>query len=94
MKLRNTTLTTVLFTAMAFSGSVFAESPACGDPKDDSWLAEEAILEQVQGMGYAIDTLGVSEGNCYELTGKNTNGDSVIAFLDPRTGEILEETMQ
>jgi len=94
MKIRNTTLTIALFSAMAFSGSALAESPACGDPRDDSWMAEELILEKVQDMGYAIDTLGVSEGNCYEMTGKNTSGESIIAFLDPRTGDIVEEAMQ
>jgi len=94
MKLRNIGLTTCVLTVLAFSGQAFAESPACGDPKDDSWMAEDVILEKVQGMGYAVDSIGVSEGNCYELTGQNTNGESVVTFLDPRTGDIIEEAVQ
>jgi len=94
MKLRTIAITTSMFAALAVSGAAFAESPACGDPKDDSWMAEDVILEKVQGMGYAVDSIGVSDGNCYELTGQNTNGDSVITYLDPRSGEIVDEAVQ
>jgi len=94
MKLRNIGLMTSMLTALAFSGAAFAESPACGEAQDDTWMAEDLILEKVQGMGYAVDSIAVSDGNCYELTGQNTNGDSVVTFLDPRTGEIVEEAVQ
>lgn len=94
MTLHKTLIATALFSTMAFTGVAHAESPACGDPQDDSWMAEADLLEKVQGMGYAIDTLAISEGNCYELTGTNSTGESVVTYLDPRTGDIVEEAVQ
>ncbi len=81
----------LLVTAIAFSGSAFAESPACGEAQDDSWMQLDAIQEKIETMGYTVENLGVSEGNCYELTGLNVQGQSVKTFLDPRTGDVVQE---
>ncbi len=82
---------TLLAGAMALSSSVFAESPLCGDGQDDSWMQPESVQEKVETMGYTIDNMGISEGNCYEVTGLNNQGQSVKAYLDPRTGDVVQE---
>ena len=82
----------VYFTSMMiFTGTAFAEAPVCGEPQDDSWLAPEVIQEQVQALGYTIESMGVSEGNCYQLTGMNADGKGVTTYLDPRTGGVVQE---
>ena len=73
------------------AGAAFAESPMCGAAQDDSWMAPEAVQERVETLGYTIEGMGVSDGNCYELTGLNVQGESVTAYLDPRTGDIIQE---
>ncbi len=84
----------VLITSMImFAGAAFAEAPVCGEAQDDTWLPPEAIQEQVQAMGYTVDSMKVSEGNCYQMTGMNSNGKSLTVYLDPRTGVILQEDM-
>jgi len=96
-KVRNNTATASLakvsvFTLLlAFGSSAFAESPACGDPKDASWLEPDVIKEQVESLGYTINSMDVSEGNCYQMTGLNSDGNNVMAYIDPRTGSVLQE---
>jgi hypothetical protein len=82
---------TLLVSGFAFTGAALAESPMCGEVQDDTWLPPEAIQEKIETMGYTIENMGVSEGNCYELTGLNVQGQSVTTYLDPRTGDVLQE---
>ena len=91
MKMRLLTSTTLLFGALALSGTAFAESPICGEGQDDSWMQIDALQEKVETMGYTIEDMGVSEGNCYQVTGLNVQGQNVTAYLDPRTGDVLQE---
>lgn len=81
---------TLLF-ACAFSGAAIAESPSCGDAQDASWMQPDAIQEKAETMGYTIEGMGISEGNCYALTGLNAQGQSVITYLDPKTGDVVQE---
>jgi len=84
----------VLMTSMLmFAGSAFAEAPVCGEAQDDSWLAPEVMQEQVEALGYTVEAMEVSEGNCYQMTGMNADGKPVTAFFDPRTGAVVQEDM-
>jgi len=79
----------VLLTLVA--GPVFADSPICGEAQDDSWMEPEAVQQQIETLGYTVESLGVSEGNCYQVTGLNVEGKSMMAYLDPRTGSVVQE---
>jgi len=91
MKKRILTSATFIFSALMISGTAFAESPMCGEAQDDSWMQADAVQEMVETMGYTIQDMGISEGNCYQVTGLNEQGQSVTAYLDPRTGDVLQE---
>ena len=81
-----------LFAAAAsFGGAAFAEGPTCGEARDESWMPIEAVRERVETLGYTIEDMGDSEGNCYEVAGLNVQGRSVTTYLDPRTGDIVQE---
>jgi len=82
---------TLLVSSFAFTSAAIAESPMCGAGQDDTWMPPEAIQEKIETMGYTIENMGVSEGNCYQLTGLNVQGQSVTTYLDPRTGDVLQE---
>ncbi len=82
---------TLFATLLAFGGTAFADAPACGEAQDDSWMQPEAIQEKIETLGYTIENLGISEGNCYELTGLNVQGQSVTAYFDPKTGDVVQE---
>lgn len=91
MKRFNKVNTLLVASLFLFGGSAYAESPACGDPQDDSWMEPEIMQEQIESLGYTIESMGVSEGNCYEVTGLNVQGKSVTAYFDPRTGGVVQE---
>jgi len=91
MKTRLVTSTILLLGSLALSGTALAESPMCGEAQDDSWMQIDALQEKVETMGYTIEDMGISEGNCYQVTGLNVQGQSVTAYLDPRTGDLVQE---
>ena len=76
---------------LPFGGVALAEGPTCGEARDDSWMQPEAVQERVETLGYTIENMSVSDGNCYEVTGLNVQGKSVTTYLDPRTGDIVQE---
>ena len=73
------------------SSTVFADSPVCGDTQDESWMEPELMQEQLESMGYTIESMAVSEGYCYQVTGLNVEGKNVTAYFDPRTGGVVQE---
>jgi len=91
MKLFKKSNVILVSSLLMFTGSAFAESPVCGEPKDDSWMEPEVMQEQIEALGYTIESLGVSEGHCYLMTGLNVQGKNMTAYFDPRTGGVVQE---
>jgi len=91
MRKVNITNAVVMFSLLVFGSSAYAESPACGEPQDDSWMKPDVMQEQIESLGYTIESMGVSDGNCYEVTGLNVEGQSMTAYFDPRTGGVVQE---
>lgn len=91
MKIRLISSATLLFASMALSSVALAESPVCSEGQNDSWMQPDMLQEKVETMGYVIENMGISEGNCYEVTGMNGQGQSVTAYLDPITGDVVQE---
>ena len=91
MKKRVIPSVALVFGALALSGAAFAESPMCGEAQDESWIQLDAMQEKVETMGYTIEHMEISEGNCYQVSGLNVQGQSVTAYLDPRTGDLVQE---
>lgn len=81
-------LATVLSLA---SASVLAVTPECELNADKAWMDQEAFESKVLEMGYMIEDLVVSEGNCFEVTGTNQNGQEMTAWFHPQTGDVLQE---
>ena len=87
---RNLLLATTMF---FFTGTAFAENPVCGEAQDDSWMSPDVVQEQIKALGYTIDSMDISDGNCYQMTGLNNEGKGVTAFIDPRTGGVVQESL-
>lgn len=77
--------------SLVYSGSLMAQGPVCGGAQDDTWMPPAELAEKIVDMGYVIENMAISEGNCYEMSGMNTQGDPVTAYLDPRTGDLVQE---
>ncbi|MBX2825300.1 MAG: PepSY domain-containing protein [Gammaproteobacteria bacterium] len=68
-----------------------AAGPECELAADQKWLEQVEFENKIENMGYVIDELLVSEGNCFEVTGKNSSGKDMTAYFHPQTGEVLQE---
>lgn len=91
MKLIKKSNAVLMSSLLMFSGVALAESPDCGATQDDSWMAPDVMQEQIESLGYTIESMDVSDGNCYQMTGLNTEGQGVTAYFDPRTGGVVQE---
>lgn len=91
MKFRKCTLAIATASLLLISGVSFAESPVCGEAQDDSWMEPDAMQDRIESLGYTIDSMGVSEGNCYQVTGLNVEGKQMTAYFDPKTGGVVQE---
>jgi len=49
------------------------------------------MQEQLEALGYTVESMDVSAGNCYQVTGLNVKGENITAYLDPRTGSVVQE---
>lgn len=81
---------TVVLASSLIGGVAFAASPECELQADVSWMEQGAFEQKVETLGYTIENLVVSEGNCYQLTGQK-DGQGVIAFFNPQTGDVVQE---
>ena len=81
---------TVAILLMA-SGQTLAAGPVCAESQADTWMEPEAVLEKAETIGMTVENMSLSEGNCYQLSGLNSEGKSMIAYLDPQTGEVMQE---
>lgn len=90
MKIKSIIGTTLL--ATAFSAQVFAGAD-CPEHPQDSWIPEAQMKEKIVEMGYTIDLFKIDD-HCYEIYGKNTNGEKVEVYFNPVTAEIVEEELK
>lgn len=84
-------LATVVLAVSCISGVAMAASPECEIQADVTWMEQSAFEQKAETLGYTIDRLEVSDGNCYQLTGQNRDGVGVIAFFNPQTGDVVQE---
>lgn len=76
-------LTTAMVTTTAFAGS---DCPAY--PKSQ-WIPQAKFKQQLIQQGYQIKKFEVDD-NCYEVHGKNKQGETVDVNFDTKTGEIVK----
>jgi hypothetical protein len=82
-----------LITAIAilsFTPALALASPSCtGEPKS-KWMPEAAMKAKIEAMGYKIKTLEIT-GNCYEIYGRDKNGERAEVYFNPVSGDIVQK---
>ncbi|GAB4016558.1 MAG: PepSY domain-containing protein [Bdellovibrio sp.] len=78
----------MIFTLM-LSGQVLAKKNCTDEPKD-KWMSEAEFKKMVTEKGYTI-TKFKQPGTCYEIYGKNSNGQKVEIYFNPVTGAVVKE---
>ena len=77
--------------AIAISSPAFA-GPHCTDAPQSSWLTEVEMKERIKPMGYQVDVLKKTTGNCYEIYGKDQSGKRIEIYFHPVTGEVVKSS--
>ena len=71
--------------AVAFAG------PQCTDKPKSDWMPEEAMKQKIAEQGYTLDKFKTTDGNCYEIYGKDKDGKKVEIYFSPIDGSIVKE---
>ncbi|WP_241762833.1 PepSY domain-containing protein [Aromatoleum aromaticum] len=50
--------------------------PQCTDKPKSDWMPEEAMKQKIAEQGYTVDKFKTTDGNCYEIYGKDKDGQS------------------
>lgn len=72
---------------LAMSGAAWADDD-CRSAMAD-WQPREAAATFVQGLGISPDRLRIDDG-CYEVRGRDSDGNEVELKFDPTTFEVME----
>ena len=78
----------VVFAVLACMGALHA-APVCKAPKE-KWLPEPTIKMALWKQGFQIKSFSVQNG-CYAVAGLDKSGNRFEIYLDPATGETIEE---
>lgn len=77
---------------LGLSGSALAmDSTAftCSSEDSEYWQSEADILQLAHDMGYPVEYLEVTPGNCYAGSVADENGAITELFFDPVSGAIM-----
>ena len=83
-----TALTLALVIGLATSGAALADDDDCNSPMS-AWQSREAATAHVAGLGITVERLRIDDG-CYELRGRDSDGNRVELILDPATLTVME----
>ena len=87
MNMRNTLLTVSI---LSLSASAFA-GPECTKAPKSEWMSEAAMKQKIAEQGYIVDKFKTTDGNCYEIYGKDKDGKKVEIYFSPIDGSVVKE---
>lgn len=85
--MRHPVLTTVLALTTLGAGAALADDD-CDAPMAD-WQPRSAVQQMAESKGWTVRRIKTDDG-CYEIKGRNANGDEIEVKVHPATLEILE----
>ena len=74
----------------AISFAAGAVSPTCESGDKAAWMSTEVIIEKAAELGFTVESVAITDGNCYYATSTDSDGDDIDLFFDPLTGEKVE----
>ena len=80
-------------TTVAFmSGCSVEESiTQCTAAPQSEWQNQDQFQAALLSQGFEISEFKVTEGNCYEIYGKNPSGEKVEIYFNPVDASIVKE---
>lgn len=81
------TMTILGFLAVFPAGAALADDD-CSSPMAE-WQSREAVVQHVAELNISVDRLRIDDG-CYEIRGRDSDGNRIEAKLDPATLGLVE----
>lgn len=73
--------------------SPVAEKVVCAQSDRATWLGEQRARTLFKAADYLLVRFKVSGGRCYEFYAIDHQNNVVEVYMDPRTGEVLRQTL-
>ena len=86
------TRTTIATLMLTVSGAALASADCTSEPQD-KWMSQAAMQKRILEMGYTIDRFK-TDGNCYEIYGRNSGREKVEVYFNPVNGKIVKEEIE
>ena len=77
---------------LAVSGNALAGADCTAEPQE-KWMSHADMQRQILQMGYTIDRFK-TDGNCYEIYGRNGAKEKVEVYFNPVNGKIVKEEIE
>lgn len=74
--------------ALLGTGAAFADTPCAPGAQDAKAVAQ--TLRTLVDAGFKFERATLTQGNCYELKGRNTIGERVEIYIDPVDGRNVK----
>lgn len=74
------------FTTPALAG------PHCTDEPRSKWLTKTEMIDRIKTAGHQIDVFKKTDGNCYEIYGRDKSGRRVEVYFHPVTGKVVKSS--
>lgn len=84
----------VLFFAISTAATGAFAATECTKEDSSKWMDKVKFQDNLKTEGYTIKVFKVTKGNCYEIYGKNKEGQNVEIYFNPITGEKVKSTVK
>ncbi|MEZ4743002.1 MAG: PepSY domain-containing protein [Bdellovibrionota bacterium] len=82
----------LIVSAMLVASAAYAKKNCTEEPKE-KWMEVEKFKSQLIEQGYTIKKFK-QPGSCYEIYGKNKEGQDVEIYFNPVDGSIVKEKIK
>lgn len=80
--------------AILLSGCGMRAGTQCTEAPQSQWQDQETFQQNLLSQGYSINKFVVTDGNCYEIYGANSQGQKVEIYFNPVTGDVVKEEIE
>ena len=66
----------------------------CTDKPKEQWQDQAEFQASLEENGYQINRFKVTDGNCYEIYGFNSEDQKVEVYFNPVDGSVVKEEIE
>ncbi len=66
--------------------------PQCTAEPKEKWIPEATMKQKLEADGYRIKKFKITQGNCYEIYGRDKQDRKVEIYFNPVDGKIVKQS--